>query len=80
VCVCMLSDCEGRLLLVLDLCLRLVCTAFAGAIAIFIIVECLRYTRIPPFGDAIHTFMQHYLDSRDTGPVVLTHMYLLMGW
>lgn len=58
---------------------RLVGLAFSGAFMIFIVVEYIRYPRIPPFGQILHDFMKTYLDSRDAGAFILTHIYLLLG-
>ncbi|RKP08048.1 hypothetical protein THASP1DRAFT_16191 [Thamnocephalis sphaerospora] len=53
--------------------------AFSVAVCAFIIVEYLRSLRVPPFGDTLHAFLTRFLDHRDAGPVILSHIYLLLG-
>ena len=57
----------------------LVALSFAVALSIFLLLEYIRLARLPPFGSALHQFMQTYLDARDSGLVILTHTYLLVG-
>jgi hypothetical protein len=58
---------------------KFVCLAFGAALALFVLGEFIRLSRLPPFGQSMHLFMQKYLDSRDAGAVILTHTYLLLG-
>lgn len=44
-----------------------------------IFAEGLRFGLIPPFGYKIELFMRSFTDSRDTGIVILSHIYLLLG-
>jgi len=36
--------------------------------------------RIGPFGEPIHSALQVFLDEKDSGPLILTHVYLLLGF
>jgi len=42
-------------------------------------VEYIRYYHVPPLGYSIDMFMKNFLDYRDSGPIILSHMYLLLG-
>ncbi|KAL7753423.1 dolichol kinase [Sorochytrium milnesiophthora] len=53
--------------------------ATAFVFALFIFVEMLRYARIPPFGDFLHTQLAAFSDDRDEGEIITSHMYLLLG-
>ncbi|ORX65009.1 hypothetical protein K493DRAFT_321923 [Basidiobolus meristosporus CBS 931.73] len=53
--------------------------AFTVALCGIIYVEYLRSFTIPPFGRTLHGFLVTFLDHRDSGPVILSHMYLLLG-
>ena len=53
--------------------------AIAVAMSLFVLVEYIRIARLPPVGASIHSFMTSYLDLRDSGFVILTHAYLLLG-
>ncbi|GBG74610.1 hypothetical protein CBR_g19018 [Chara braunii] len=46
--------------------------AFGIALAAFLLVEILRVQRIPPCGDAIHSFYIFFTDSRDSGPLIIS--------
>ena len=39
----------------------------------------VRLLRVQPFGEAIHSAFQVFLDAKDAGSLVLTHIYLLLG-
>lgn len=39
----------------------------------------IRLYRIGPFGDSIHSALQVFLDDKDSGSLILTHVYLLLG-
>jgi dolichol kinase len=56
-----------------------VAVAFMGALFIFIWVETIRVIKLKPFANAIDSFMKEYVDSRDQGKLILTHIYLLSG-
>ncbi|KAI9492568.1 hypothetical protein BDB00DRAFT_827981 [Zychaea mexicana] len=53
--------------------------AFGVALGVFIYLEYLRYFAIWPYGKSIHMFLTEFIDSRDLGPVILSHIYLLLG-
>ncbi|ETS60555.1 dolichol kinase [Moesziomyces aphidis] len=52
---------------------------FSLAFSIFIFAEYVRYYALYPFGAALHVFMSEFLDHKDSGPVILSHFYLLTG-
>ncbi|KAI9136656.1 hypothetical protein BKA69DRAFT_1033397, partial [Paraphysoderma sedebokerense] len=53
--------------------------AFSVALSLFIFTEYLRYFLIPPFGYQLHQSLSKFLDERDTGPAIISHIYLLLG-
>ena len=53
--------------------------AFAVAFAIFTFAEYARYFAVYPIGAPIHMFFSEFVDSKDAGPVILSHFYLLTG-
>jgi dolichol kinase len=53
--------------------------AFSVSICAFILLEYLRTLRVPPLGEALHAFFTRFLDHRDAGPIILAHVYLLLG-
>lgn len=53
--------------------------AFGVALSAFLYLEYLRYFAIWPYGKSIHLFLTEFIDSRDLGPVILSHIYLLLG-
>ncbi|XP_040581907.1 dolichol kinase [Lepeophtheirus salmonis] len=48
-------------------------------ISIFLLVELVRYYQIKPFGALLNHYFKLFLDSKDSGPLVLTNIYLLVG-
>ncbi|SNX87634.1 related to SEC59 - Dolichol kinase [Melanopsichium pennsylvanicum] len=52
---------------------------FSLAFSMFIFAEYVRYYALYPFGAALHVFMSEFLDHKDSGPVILSHFYLLTG-
>ncbi|XP_077989389.1 dolichol kinase-like isoform X2 [Glandiceps talaboti] len=52
----------------------------AGTFSIFIILEYMRVFRIKPFGEILHDAFSAFADEKDVGPVILTHIYLLLGF
>lgn len=58
---------------------RFMALAFAVALAIFVVLESLRICDVPPVVAVMNPFMQSYVDDRDEGRAVLTHIYLLLG-
>jgi len=53
--------------------------AFSVAFAALIYLEYLRYFAVYPLGKHLHMFLSEFLDSRDSGPCILSHIYLLVG-
>jgi len=51
----------------------------AVALSLFILAEYIRWAKLPPFAQKMSVFMKSYLDLRDSGSVILTHSYLLLG-
>ncbi|XP_013774987.1 dolichol kinase-like [Limulus polyphemus] len=47
--------------------------------ALFILIEIIRLFKIPPIGEAVQTAFSVFLDEKDSGPLILTHIYLLVG-
>lgn len=48
-------------------------------LAVFIFLEYVRYFRIKPLGHPLRSLLTLFLDERDSGPLILTHIYLLLG-
>ncbi|KAF0878774.1 dolichol kinase [Crocuta crocuta] len=48
-------------------------------LAVFIFLEYVRYFRIKPLGHTLRSLLSLFLDERDSGPLILTHIYLLLG-
>jgi len=59
--------------------IRFMALAFAVAIAVVIVIESLRLSDMPAVVSVVEPFMKTYLDQRDEGAAVLTHIYLLLG-
>ncbi|KAL2100185.1 hypothetical protein ACEWY4_004579 [Coilia grayii] len=53
--------------------------ASAGCLGVFLFLEFVRFFRILPLGPHLRRMLPHFLDERDSGPLVLTHIYLLVG-
>ncbi|CAG8700656.1 17226_t:CDS:2, partial [Acaulospora morrowiae] len=53
--------------------------AFSVAFSVLIYLEYLRYFAVFPFGKKLHIFLCEFLDSRDVGPCIVSHIYLLFG-
>ncbi|KAI7867182.1 hypothetical protein BDF14DRAFT_1806703 [Spinellus fusiger] len=53
--------------------------AFGVALAAFIYLEYLRYFAVWPYSKRLHLFLSEFIDERDLGPVILSHIYLLLG-
>ncbi|SPN98993.1 related to phosphatidate cytidylyltransferase [Cephalotrichum gorgonifer] len=54
--------------------------SLAFALAIFLILDLLRASQLPPLSKPIATFLAPYVDGRDfRGPVVISHIFLLVG-
>ncbi|XP_005992164.1 dolichol kinase [Latimeria chalumnae] len=48
-------------------------------LAVFVLLEYMRYFRIKPLGQMLRHLLTLFLDDRDCGPLILTHIYLLLG-
>lgn len=57
-------------------------TALSISIAfiLFIVLEIVRATALPPLGVAIHRTLENFTDERDNcGPIIVSHIFLLLG-
>jgi len=63
------------------LCLNPVFTAmaFVGALIAFATAEAVRLGGLYPVSDPLDAFMSRYLDERESGPLIVSHSYLLLG-
>jgi len=59
--------------------IRFMALAFAVGIAVLVVLESLRVSDVPLIVAAMDPFMKRYMDKRDQGAAVLTHIYLLVG-
>lgn len=50
------------------------------AIVAFIILEVMRKVQVWPLGNLLEEYFKVFVDERDSGPVILTHLYLLIGF
>jgi len=53
--------------------------AISGAIYAFLVVESLRLVRFPVIHKIIEKYVSDYIDDRDNGELILTHLFLLLG-
>ncbi|XP_013391612.1 dolichol kinase [Lingula anatina] len=53
--------------------------ASIGAFCVFVLLESIRTLCVYPFGEILNIFLQVFLDERDGGQIILTHIYLLVG-
>ncbi|XP_068191388.1 dolichol kinase [Antennarius striatus] len=58
---------------------QLLHVASVGCLAVFLFLEYVRYFRIRPLGQPLRRLLTLFLDERDSGPLILTHIYLLLG-
>ncbi|KAJ3415092.1 hypothetical protein HDV05_005500 [Chytridiales sp. JEL 0842] len=49
------------------------------ALSALVMLEYIRHFRVWPIGEAVQTFFQQFVDKRDSGPAVLSHLSLLLG-
>ncbi|KAK4250693.1 hypothetical protein C7999DRAFT_28774 [Corynascus novoguineensis] len=57
-----------------------VALALALMLAIFLVLDLLRASQLPPLSRPLARFLAPYVDGRDLrGPVVISHMFLLVG-
>jgi hypothetical protein len=53
--------------------------ALAAAFGVMLLLEGLRFGLVPPLGAGLNRFMSSFVDSRDEGEVIVSHLYLLLG-
>ncbi|KAI8611966.1 hypothetical protein BC830DRAFT_1138899 [Chytriomyces sp. MP71] len=53
--------------------------SFSVAFSVLILTEYIRVFRVWPIGHHVHAFLRGFLDSKDQGIVILSHIYLLVG-
>ncbi|CAN8095601.1 unnamed protein product [Discula destructiva] len=54
--------------------------ALSVVLAVFLLLDMLRASQLPPLSTPIKNFLQPYVDGRDyQGPVVVSHIFLLIG-
>jgi len=53
--------------------------SFGCALAILVMLETIRYGNIKPLDTRINQYMRSFIDDKDEGPLILTHIYLLIG-
>ena len=53
--------------------------AFSVAFSLFILCEYMRFCAVFPFGATLHFFLSQFLDNKDTGLMIMSHVYLLSG-
>ena len=51
----------------------------SGAIFIFLFIESFRVTKFPFISTIINNYVADFIDERDGGELVLTHLFLLLG-
>lgn len=49
------------------------------AVTLLFLMEVVRLSRIPPFGEALHVAYSLFRDDQDDGELILTPLYLLIG-
>ena len=42
-------------------------------------LQYVRLAGVPPLGGVIHGALTTFVDGKDAGPLILTHVYLLLG-
>jgi dolichol kinase len=53
--------------------------SFSVAFSGMIMAEVIRFFKLYPLGEIIHKFMTTFIDQKDTGTAILSHIYLLIG-
>ncbi|KAJ3160832.1 hypothetical protein HDU86_008192 [Geranomyces michiganensis] len=53
--------------------------AFSLALSVLILFEYIRHYHVWPLGIHVQNFLSQFLNQRDCGPVILSHLYLLVG-
>ena len=46
---------------------------------LFVLIEVIRTVELLPVGKIIKQFMNEFIDEKDNGILILTHIYLLLG-
>lgn len=59
--------------------IRFMALVFAVVLSVMVVLEALRMSDVSFVCDAMDPFMKRYVDDRDEGAAVLTHIYLLTG-
>ncbi|XP_069604281.1 dolichol kinase [Ranitomeya imitator] len=59
--------------------MQLLFVSSVACFAAFVLLEYIRYFRIRPLGQTLRNLLTLFLDERDSGPLILTHIYLLLG-
>ena len=54
--------------------------ASAVAVIVMSVTEYVRIFQIYPFGNIVHKYLIAFVDEKDAGIVILTHIYLLLGF
>ncbi|XP_075434730.1 dolichol kinase [Ascaphus truei] len=58
---------------------QLLFVAAVVCLAFLMLLEYVRYFCIRPLGQTLRSLLTIFLDERDSGPLILTHIYLLLG-
>ncbi|XP_078681772.1 dolichol kinase-like [Branchiostoma floridae x Branchiostoma belcheri] len=58
---------------------QLLYIASVAALGAFGLLEYMRMYRIQPWGESLHTSLRVFVDEKDGGAAILTHIYLLLG-
>ncbi|KAJ2904304.1 Dolichol kinase sec59 [Zalerion maritima] len=54
--------------------------ALSAVLVVFLLLDLIRASQLPPFSKPIANFLTPYVDGRDLrGPVVISHIFLLIG-
>ncbi|XP_074650935.1 uncharacterized protein LOC141905798 isoform X2 [Tubulanus polymorphus] len=53
--------------------------ASGAALAILVLLEFIRFLRIRPLGEILNNAFRIFLDEKDQGSLIVTHIYLLVG-
>lgn len=59
--------------------IELLLLSSAGILAVFLMLECIRILNIPPLGKIIYNTFDLFLDEKDCGLLIVSHIYLLVG-
>ena len=53
--------------------------SFSVATSLFIAIEIIRYNSIYPFGTIINKIMSKFINEKDSGHIIVSHFYLILG-